>query len=155
MKDLDLRASFAFKVCAIGLLSAGCIGQTVARAQSQTTSVPVPSSSAALPTPTATNTARGFMVCTADLTISARYFYSSPFPATANQSAELAPVYEQMLRDKGHTFDSYAPPNAPRPRLDVDCRWHSTQAEADQFKTGVVARAERMYRRTMPVEFDR
>ena len=95
------------------------------------------------------------MVCSAFMTEGNKLFLAWGFSAAGTRSVELAQAYAQMLREKGYAAASmYAPAGSPPPALTVDCRWHETQAQADEFKDRLIAGAERNRITYVPTTFN-
>jgi hypothetical protein len=106
-------------------------------------------------TPTTTAATPGYFACTAILTERNKLFFTAAFAGTANRSNELGLAYAQMLREKGYASASlYAPAGTPPPALNVDCRWHATEALATQYKDSVVAGATGNRMTTLQTTFD-
>jgi hypothetical protein len=95
------------------------------------------------------------MVCSAFMTEGNKLFVAWGFSAAGTRSSELAQAYAQMLREKRYSAASmYAPAGSPPPALTVDCRWHATQAQANEFKDKLIAGAERNRITYVPTSFD-
>ena len=119
-----------------------------------TTGFPAPSTAqtaAAAPS----NTAVGPMVCSAFMAEGNKLFLAWGFSSAGTRSAELALAYAQMLREERYAAASmYAPAGSPPPALTVDCRWHATQALADDYKDKLIAGAERNRITYVPTTFN-
>ena len=101
------------------------------------------------------NSAIGPMVCSAFMAERNKLFLAWGFSAAGSRSTELALAYAQMLREQRYAAASmYAPAGSPPPELTVDCRWHATQAQADEFKEKLVAGAERNRITYVPTKFN-
>ena len=99
---------------------------------------PANAAPAAAPSP-----AVGPMVCSAFMQERNKLFVAWGFSAAGTRSVELAQGYVQMLREKGYAkADMYAPAGSPPPALTVDCRWHETQAQAEEFKGRLIEGAK-------------
>lgn len=86
----------------------------------------------------------GFTVCSAFLSERNKLFMTPPFAAARSRSNELSLGYVAMLREKGYAAASmYAPAGSPPPALTVDCRWHTSSAQAAEFENRLVAGSER------------
>lgn len=119
-----------------------------------TTGFPAPSTAqAAAAAPS--DAAVGPMVCSAFMAERNKLFLAWGFSAAGTRSAELALAYAQMLRAEHYAAASmYAPAGSPPPALTVDCRWHATQAQADEFKDKLIAGAERNRITFVPTTFN-
>lgn len=101
------------------------------------------------------NAAIGPMVCSAFMAERNKLFLAWGFSAAGSRSTELALAYAQMLREERYAAASmYAPAGSPPPALTVDCRWHATQAQADEFKDKLIAGAERNRITYVPTKFN-
>ena len=97
----------------------------------------------------------GPMVCSALMAEGNKLFLAWGFSAAGTRSAELALAYAQMLREERYAAASmYAPAGSPPPALTVDCRWHATQVEADDYKEKLIAGAERNRITYVPTTFN-
>ena len=97
----------------------------------------------------------GPMVCSALMAEGNKLFLAWGFSAAGTRSAELALAYAQMLREERYAAASmYAPAGTPPPALTVDCRWHATQAKADEYKDKLIAGAERNHITYVPTTFN-
>ncbi len=95
------------------------------------------------------------MVCSAFMAERNKLFLAWGFSAAGSRSTELALAYAQMLREERYAAASmYAPAGSPPPALTVDCRWHATQAQADEFKDKLIAGAERNRITYVPTKFN-
>ena len=117
---------------------------------------PVGTNGAGLPAPSKrAGSTDGFTVCTAYMAEGRKFFYSVPFAAASSRSNEFALAYATMLRDKRYAAASmYAPAGSPPPALTVDCRSHTTQAQANEFMKRLIAGGERERMITVPTSFN-
>jgi TPR repeat protein len=124
-------------------------------ATSTATSVSAPTTSpVTTTTASSSNSAAGFLVCSALMPSTGKFFYNFPFAGTAAQSNEMALAFTQYLRNRGYASEMRAPAGSPPPALTVDCRWSETQAQANDVKTRLEAGATRERMTTVPTSFE-
>jgi TPR repeat protein len=121
------------------------------RATASSTSTP---SSVATTTASSSNSAPGFLVCSALMPSTSKFFYNYPFAGTAAQSNEMVLAFTQYLRTRGYASDMHARAGSPPIPLTVDCRWSETQAAAIDVKTRLEAGATLQRMTTVPTSFE-